>query len=57
MEYLSEIISFVAGAVGGSFLTWTVSKKSADRGGSVVDQSGTKASGDVVGGSKTVIGK
>lgn len=52
MEYISEIVSFVAGAIGGSFLTLTISRKSADRGGRMVDQSGVKASGDVVGGNK-----
>jgi len=52
MEYISEIASFIAGAIGGSLLTLSISRKSADRGGSVVDQSGVKASGDVVGGSK-----
>ncbi|OUR78423.1 hypothetical protein A9Q83_07775 [Alphaproteobacteria bacterium 46_93_T64] len=52
MEYISELVSFVAGAIGGFTLHLTITRKSADHGGRVVDQSGVKALGDVVGGDK-----
>lgn len=52
MEYISEIISLVVGVIGGSLLTFSITRKSADRGGTLVDQSGAKALGDVVGGNK-----
>lgn len=54
MQYISEIISLIVGAVGGSLLTLSITKKSASKGGIVVDQSRTNSGGgDVVGGNKT----
>ena len=54
MQYIPEIISFIIGAIGGSFLTLSISKKSASKGGTVVDQSNANSGGgDVVGGNKT----
>jgi len=48
--HLSELISLVAGLFGGSLLTLTFKRQHrADRHGSVVDQSGAHAGGDVVG--------
>ena len=53
MEYLSEIISFIIGAGAGSLLTFTVVRNRASGGGRVVDQSRSKANGDIVGGNKS----
>ena len=54
MPYISEIISLIIGAFGGSFLTFKYINKSASNGGIVVDQSGTNSGGgDIVGGNKT----
>lgn len=48
--HLSEILSFIAGLVGGSLLTIAFKREyRIDGSGSVVDQSGAKASGDIVG--------
>jgi hypothetical protein len=50
MEYLSEIISFVAGLIGGSLITLKFKRGHvAQGGGSVVDQRNARATGDVVG--------
>lgn len=54
MEYLSEIISFLVGFAGGSFLTLTFTKKQVKGGGMIVDQQSSKAGGDIVGGNKTI---
>lgn len=54
MEYVSEIISFLVGLVGGSFLTLTFTKKQVKGAGKFVDQQSAKAGGDIVGGDKTV---
>ena len=56
-QYSSEIWSFVGGLVGGgiggSFLTLRYTRQNrVIGGGSVVDQSGSKAAGDIVGGNK-----
>lgn len=56
MEYLPEAISFLAGAIGGSLLTLSFTKKQAKGGGKIVDQQSAKAGGDIVGGDK-VVGK
>lgn len=53
MQHLSEIISFVVGALGGAALTFTLTRNSVKNGGSVIDQSKAKAKGDIVGGNKT----
>jgi hypothetical protein len=53
-QHLSEILSFLAGALGGSLLTLSITKQNRIRGsGSIVDQSSSKAGGDIVGGNKT----
>ena len=52
--HLPEIASFIAGALGGSLLTFHYTRQNRVGGrGSIVDQSGAKAGGDVVGGNKT----
>lgn len=55
MDYLSEIISFILGAFGGSLVTWQVTKKTMRASGrsTVIDQSGANAGGDIVGGNQT----
>jgi hypothetical protein len=53
VQYLSEILSFVAGLVGGSLLTIKYYGKRA--GGKLIDQSGAKAQGDVIGGNKSTV--
>lgn len=52
-EYSSQILSFLGGLAGGSLLTFQMTKNRAARGGSVVDQSRSRAHGDIVGGNKT----
>lgn len=54
MQYVSEIVSFIFGALGGAALTFTITRNSVRNGGSVVDQSKARAGGDIVGGNKTV---
>lgn len=49
MDFLSEIVSFVLGGVLGSFLTIQFKKQRASGKGNVVDQSGGRADGDMVG--------
>lgn len=55
MEYLIQIISFILGALGGSLVTWQVTKKSMHASGrsTLIDQSGANAGGDIVGGNQT----
>lgn len=54
MQYMSEIISLIIGAVAGSLITFSITKKSASRGGTLVDQSRSNSGGgDIVGGNKT----
>jgi len=54
MEYLSEIVSFVAGLIGGSLLTLKFTRKNtAAHGSTITDQSNARADGDIVGGNKT----
>lgn len=53
MGHTSQILSFLGGLLGGSLLTFQVTKIRATRGGSVVDQSRSRAEGDIVGGNKT----
>lgn len=52
-EHLSQILSFAAGVLSGSFVTFKLARNTAARGGSVIDQSRAQAGGDIVGGSKT----
>lgn len=54
-EYLSEIISFVAGLVGGSLITIQFTRKSVTGSGRIVDQSRASAHGDIVGGDKNTV--
>ena len=56
-QYASQLGSFagglMAGAIGGSLITLRVtSKKVVGRSGTMVDQSGASARGDIVGGNK-----
>jgi hypothetical protein len=58
-HHASEIWSFVAGLIGGgaggSLLTLRISRRKQVTGhGTMVDQSGSRASGDIVGRDKTV---
>lgn len=53
-QYLSEIVSFLGGVAGGALLTFTLTRNTVRGGGSVVDQSKSRAGGDIVGGNKTV---
>jgi hypothetical protein len=54
MQHLSEILSFLAGALGGAALTIAFTRNSVKNGGTVVDQSKARAKGDIVGGNKSV---
>ncbi len=57
-SHLSEIISFLAGAAGGSFLTFRFTRKSRDNiRRDSVDQKNASAGGDIVGGDKTTTHK
>lgn len=49
MDYVSEIISFLAGGIAGSLVTLSVRSLKATGRASIVDQSGSKAGGDIVG--------
>lgn len=51
----SQIVSFLGGLMSGSLLTFQLTKNRATRGGSVVDQSRSRADGDIVGGNKTSV--
>jgi hypothetical protein len=52
-QHLSEILSFVGGLLSGSFLTFSFTRHNRAQGsGSAIDQSRSKAGGDIVGGSK-----
>ena len=48
-QHLKEIGSFIVGAISGSLLTFTITRKSASKGGSVIDQSGSKVGRDQIG--------
>lgn len=50
---MSEIISFVVGLGAGSLLTFTIMRNKVSGSGRIVDQSRSKARGDIVGGNKT----
>lgn len=54
VAYIGEIISFIAGALGGSLVTWQVMRKSIRAAGrsTVVDQSGSSAGRDMIGGNQ-----
>ncbi|WP_448662479.1 hypothetical protein ACG3SL_17710 [Sphingomonas sp. CJ20] len=53
-EIVSGIVGAIAGAVGGSFITYKRMKSTTISGyGRVVDQSGSRVSGDQTGGNKT----
>lgn len=53
MNYISEVLSFLAGLVGGSLLTVAFTRNKASGRGRVTDQSGSRAGGDIVGGNKS----
>ena len=54
VQYLSEILSFLVGAVGGSLITLKVVKNNnAIEGNSNINQSNAKAGRDIVGGNQT----
>lgn len=56
MSYLPEILSFLSGAVAGSFLTIKFRDKNiAQNGSTTVNQSGASAQGDIVGGDRNDI--
>jgi hypothetical protein len=50
VDYWGEVISFIAGLVGGSLITLQFKKITASGSAHVTDQSGAKAGGDIVGG-------
>ncbi len=52
-QHSSQILSFLGGLVSGSLLTFQLTKNRATGTGSVVDQSRSRADGDIVGGNKT----
>lgn len=54
-EILTHLVALVVGILGGSFLTLKIERRSnrIARGGKMVDQSGSKVSGDQTGGNKT----
>lgn len=51
MDWASDIITFLLGGLTGSFITYQVQKKrmTSQGSGSVVDQSGARAGGDIAG--------
>lgn len=49
LQYLSEIVSFVVGALGGAAVTFSLTRNSIKGEGVITDQSKSKAGGDVVG--------
>lgn len=49
IDYISEIFSFLLGGVLGSFLTIHFKKQKSSGNGTAVDQSGSRAGGDIVG--------
>lgn len=49
MQYLSEIVSFLAGAAGGAAVTLKFTRSSVKNGGVITDQSKARAEGDIVG--------
>ena len=53
MNYLSEIVSFIVGLIGGSLLTLQFTRNKVRGAGSVVDQNKATAGGDIVGGNKS----
>lgn len=52
-QHVPEILSFIAGLIGGSLLTFHFTRNKVHGSGTVVDQSRSQAGGDVVGGNKT----
>jgi len=53
LDHLSQIGSFVAGLLGGSLITIQLTGHRAGKKGKVIDQSKSRAGGDIVGGDKT----
>jgi len=52
LEYLSEIITFILGLGAGALITFSVMRNRASGSSRLVDQSRSKAGGDIVGGNK-----
>jgi len=53
LDHLSQIGSFIAGLIGGSLITIRLTGHRTGKGGKVIDQSKSRAGGDIVGGNKT----
>jgi hypothetical protein len=51
-QHLSEILSAIGGAIGGSFLTLQLMRNRVQGSGTVIDQSKARAHGDIIGGNK-----
>lgn len=51
--YGSQLLSFIAGLVSGSFLTLRIKKSSAQGNANIVDQRSARADGDIVGRDKS----
>jgi hypothetical protein len=52
-QHMSGILSFLAGCLAGSFITLKITRQNKASGnGSIVDQSKSRAGGDIVGGNK-----
>lgn len=48
--HLSEILSFIGGAIAGSFITLSITRHYRVKGrGTIVDQSSSRAGGDIIG--------
>lgn len=54
-KFIPEITSFITGATIGSLVTVKLYKKTASKGGTLVDQSYSQAGKDIVGKNKTTI--
>ena len=52
-QHLSELLSFLGGLVTGSLITFQLTRNRAQGRSSIVDQSRSRADGDIVGGNKT----
>lgn len=52
-QHLSEILSALGGAVGGSLLTFQIMRNRVQGSGTIIDQNRAQAGGDIIGGNKT----
>ena len=48
-QHFKEIGSFIVGAISGSLLTFTITRKSASKGSSIIDQSSSRVGRDQIG--------